>query len=186
MSSLAAIEPIGGAVAQEADGHLYIALIQRAMQAKDISLRSLSMRAGISKSRLGRILHSNCAERASITLSEFRVLLEALEIDLIQAIIKVESIRDQKVLADERYVALIAMLANLFKAAAIETAGVPTLFAESSQPDRLVQVLASEVGIDVDVVELFTESLTEPGEGADTYLAMMRENTARISEGLTR
>ena len=112
MSSLAAIEPIGGAVAQEADGHLYIALIQRAMQAKDISLRSLSMRAGISKSRLGRILHSNCAERASITLSEFRVLLEALEIDLIQAIIKVESIRDQKVLADERYVALIAMLAN--------------------------------------------------------------------------
>ena len=73
------------------------------------------MRAGISKSRLGRILHSNCAERASITLSEFRVLLEALEIDLIQAIIKVESIRDQKVLADERYVALIAMLANLFK-----------------------------------------------------------------------
>lgn len=99
MSSLAAIEPIGGAVAQEADGHLYIALIQRAMQAKDISLRSLSMRAGISKSRLGRILHSNCAERASITLSEFRVLLEALEIDLIQAIIKVESIRDQKVLA---------------------------------------------------------------------------------------
>ncbi|HAS32804.1 MAG TPA: zinc ABC transporter substrate-binding protein, partial [Microbacterium sp.] len=50
----------------------------------------------------------------------------------------------------------------------------------------LVQVLASEVGIDVDVVELFTESLTEPGEGADTYLTMMRENTARISEGLTR
>lgn len=71
-------------------------------------------------------------------------------------------------------------------ATAIETSGVPTIFAESSQPDRLVQVLASEVGIDVDVVELFTESLTEPGEGADTYLTMMRENTARISEGLTR
>ena len=132
MSSLAAIEPIGGAVAQEADGHLYIALIQRAMQAKDISLRSLSMRAGISKSRLGRILHSNCAERASITLSEFRVLLEALEIDLIQAIIKVESIRDQKVLADERYVALIAMLASLFK----------------ELPASLIQALAEIDGLD--------------------------------------
>ena len=69
---------------------------------------------------------------------------------------------------------------------AIETAGAPTIFAESSQPDRLVQVLAREVGLDVDVVELFTESLTDPGEGADTYLAMMRENTARISDGLTR
>ena len=69
-------------------------------------------------------------------------------------------------------------------ATAIEDAGVRTIFAESSQPDRLVQVLADEAGIDVDVVELFTESLTEPGEGADTYLTMMRANTERIAQGL--
>lgn len=69
-------------------------------------------------------------------------------------------------------------------ASAIESAGVATIFAESSQPDRLVQVLASEVGVDIDVVELFTESLTEPGEGADTYLTMMRTNTERIADGL--
>ena len=61
---------------------------------------------------------------------------------------------------------------------------MPTIFAESSQPDRLVQVLAAEAGVDVDVVELFTESLTAPGDGADTYLAMMRENTLRIGQGL--
>ncbi|QPZ38604.1 zinc ABC transporter substrate-binding protein AztC [Paramicrobacterium chengjingii] len=67
---------------------------------------------------------------------------------------------------------------------AIADAGVQTIFAESSQPDRLVQALASEVGVDVDVVELYTESLTEPGEGADTYLTMMRANTERIAEGL--
>ncbi|MGX1932901.1 zinc ABC transporter substrate-binding protein AztC [Microbacterium resistens] len=71
-------------------------------------------------------------------------------------------------------------------AAAIEEAGVPTIFAESSQPDRLVQVLAREAGIRVDVVELFTESLTGPGEGADTYLTMMRTNTERIAQGLRR
>ena len=71
-------------------------------------------------------------------------------------------------------------------AAAVTEAGVPTIFAESSQPDRLVQVLASEAGIRVGVVELFTESLTEPGEGADSYVTMMRANTARITEGLTR
>ncbi|GAA2982651.1 zinc/manganese transport system substrate-binding protein [Microbacterium terrae] len=69
---------------------------------------------------------------------------------------------------------------------AIDEAGVPTIFAESSQPDRLMQVLASEAGIEVEVVELYTESLTEPGDGADTYLAMMRANTERIAEGLTR
>lgn len=68
---------------------------------------------------------------------------------------------------------------------AIEQAGVPTIFAESSQPDRLIQVLADEAGIDVGVSELFTESLTEKGGGADTYLSMMRANTERITSGLS-
>lgn len=70
-------------------------------------------------------------------------------------------------------------------ASVIAEADVPTIFAESSQPDRLVRVLASEAGIDVRVTSLFTESLTEPGQGADTYLAMMRANTERIVDGLT-
>ncbi|KAA1380063.1 zinc ABC transporter substrate-binding protein AztC [Aeromicrobium fastidiosum] len=69
---------------------------------------------------------------------------------------------------------------------AVSTAGVSTIFAESSQPDRLVQVLADEARIDVDVVELFTESLTEKDGGAETYLQMMRANTQRIAAGLTR
>ncbi|GHD05594.1 zinc ABC transporter substrate-binding protein AztC [Zhihengliuella salsuginis] len=68
---------------------------------------------------------------------------------------------------------------------AIEEAGVPAIFAESSQPDRLVTVLADEAGIEVAVVELITESLTEAGAGGGTYLEMMRTNTTRITEGLT-
>ncbi|UZX03151.1 zinc ABC transporter substrate-binding protein [Arthrobacter sp. CDRTa11] len=68
---------------------------------------------------------------------------------------------------------------------AIEEAKVPTIFAESSQPDRLVQVLADGANIDVSVVELFTESLTDPDGGADSYLTMMRTNTDRISTGLS-
>lgn len=71
-------------------------------------------------------------------------------------------------------------------ATAITDAGVSSIFAESSQPDRLVQVLASEANLNVNVIELFTESLTAPGEGADTYLTMMRANTERITQGLTR
>jgi zinc/manganese transport system substrate-binding protein len=69
---------------------------------------------------------------------------------------------------------------------AISSAGVSTIFAESSQPDRLVRVLADEARIEVDVVELFTESLTPRGGGAETYLDMMRANTRRIAAGLTR
>jgi len=68
---------------------------------------------------------------------------------------------------------------------AINTTGVTTIFAESSQPDRLVQVLADEAGVDVAVVELFTESLSEDGAGADSYLSMMRTNTQRIATGLS-
>ncbi|TLM80845.1 zinc ABC transporter substrate-binding protein AztC [Pseudarthrobacter sp. NamE5] len=67
---------------------------------------------------------------------------------------------------------------------AINTAAVPTIFTDSSQPDRLVQVLASEAGVNVQVRELFTESLTRPGGGAPTYLDMMRANTDRIVQGL--
>jgi zinc/manganese transport system substrate-binding protein len=68
---------------------------------------------------------------------------------------------------------------------AIEQTGVATIFAESSQPDRLVQVLADEAGVDVAVVELFTESLSDAGSGADNYLTMMRTNTERITTGLS-
>jgi zinc/manganese transport system substrate-binding protein len=68
---------------------------------------------------------------------------------------------------------------------AIDRAHVDTIFAESSQPDRLVQVLAEEAGVEVAVVELFTESLSEPGGDADTYLTMMRTNTERIATGLS-
>ena len=68
---------------------------------------------------------------------------------------------------------------------AIDQAGVRTIFAESSSPDRLVQVLADEADREVDVVELITESLAAPGEPGDTYLDMMRVNTTRISDGLS-
>lgn len=68
---------------------------------------------------------------------------------------------------------------------AIAESGVPAIFAESSQPDRLVQVLADEAGVDVDVIELFTESLTASAQGAESYLEMMRANTERITAGLS-
>lgn len=74
-------------------------------------------------------------------------------------------------------------LADLVEA--VEQTGVPAVFAESSSPDRLVQALAAEADVHVEVIELFTESLTGPDEGAPDYLTMMRVNTARIATGLT-
>ncbi|MDN3242522.1 zinc ABC transporter substrate-binding protein AztC [Glycomyces tritici] len=67
---------------------------------------------------------------------------------------------------------------------AVAESGVPVVFADSSQPDRLVQAMAEEAGVDIEVVSLFTESLTEPGEGAGTYLEMARSNADAIAAGL--
>jgi zinc/manganese transport system substrate-binding protein len=67
---------------------------------------------------------------------------------------------------------------------AIDEAGVPTIFAESSSPDRLVRALADEADRQVSVTELFTESLTDADGGAPDYLTMMRVNTDRIRSGL--
>lgn len=68
---------------------------------------------------------------------------------------------------------------------AIDEAGVHTIFAESSQPDRLMKALAEEADVDVTVTELFTESLTDATGKAPDYLTMMRVNTERIATGLS-
>lgn len=69
-------------------------------------------------------------------------------------------------------------------AGAIRTAGVPAIFVDSSQPDRLARVLAEQAGVQVNVVSLYSESLSEPGSPADTYLGMMRANTETIVKQL--
>jgi zinc/manganese transport system substrate-binding protein len=68
---------------------------------------------------------------------------------------------------------------------AMRKAGVRTVFADSSQPKRLAEVLRTELGNRTRVVELYSESLTEKGEGAGTYLQMMRANTTAMTDGLT-
>ena len=60
---------------------------------------------------------------------------------------------------------------------------MPAIFADTSSSDELAQTLASEVG-DVDVIELFSESLgDEDSEGA-TYIDMVRTNADRIAAAL--
>lgn len=68
-------------------------------------------------------------------------------------------------------------------ARAVDETGVPAIFAETSSPSRLADALAAE-GTDVQVVELYTESLGEAGSGADTYLGMVRTNAERIAAAL--
>jgi zinc/manganese transport system substrate-binding protein len=67
---------------------------------------------------------------------------------------------------------------------AVAESGVPVVFADSSQPERLIEAMAEETGLDIAIIPLFTESLTEPGQGAGTYLEMAASNAAAIADGL--
>ena len=68
-------------------------------------------------------------------------------------------------------------------AATVTQAGVPAIFANTADPQALSDALASEVG-DIAVVDLYVDSVGEPGSGADTFQGMVRTNAQRISEAL--
>jgi zinc/manganese transport system substrate-binding protein len=67
---------------------------------------------------------------------------------------------------------------------AIQSARVPAIFVDSSQPERLARVLAQDAGIQIRIVPLYSESLGPPGTPGATYLDMMRANTDAIITGL--
>jgi len=62
--------------------------------------------------------------------------------------------------------------------------GVRAVFAETTASTALSEALAAELGGEVAVVTLYTDSLGEPGSGADTYAGMMLVDTRRIAAAL--
>lgn len=65
----------------------------------------------------------------------------------------------------------------------IEATGTPALFVEASARHVAAEAVAAEAG--VDVVELYTEALGEPGSGADTYLGLIEANARRVAAVLS-
>jgi zinc/manganese transport system substrate-binding protein len=66
----------------------------------------------------------------------------------------------------------------------IEDSGIPALFVDASAASGLVDVLADEVGDDVSVVELWSESLGDADSPASTYVDLIRTDADRIVEAL--
>ena len=66
----------------------------------------------------------------------------------------------------------------------LEQEQVPAIFGSTTEPAALAEVLAAEVGYDVNVVTLYTGSLGELGSGAETYVDMMLASTQMIVENL--
>ncbi|MCP4304868.1 MAG: zinc ABC transporter substrate-binding protein [bacterium] len=74
-------------------------------------------------------------------------------------------------------------LADLVRLVASEN--VPAIFASTSEPAALADAVAAEVGTDVEIVDLYTGSLGEPGSGADTLLGLLETNARLIAEAMT-
>jgi zinc/manganese transport system substrate-binding protein len=62
--------------------------------------------------------------------------------------------------------------------------GVTTIFAETTSPTRLAEAVAAEVGEDVAVVELYTETLGDPGSGAETLIDLVVSNARFVADAL--
>lgn len=67
---------------------------------------------------------------------------------------------------------------------ALAATDVNAVFSENTVSPRLVEAVATEVGRNIIVVELFTDSLGEPGSGADTYAGLITTDATLVANGL--
>lgn len=67
----------------------------------------------------------------------------------------------------------------------IRNAGVPAIFAETTEPTTLADSLAAETGNSIQVIQLYTGSLGEPGGEAGTLAGMLVTNARRIADALS-
>lgn len=68
-------------------------------------------------------------------------------------------------------------------ASAIDESGVAAIFAETQQSSSDIDALADRIG-DVEVVELLTDTLGEPGSDSDSYVGWLRTNATTIVDAL--
>ena len=93
----------------------YVPLMLQAMGDHAIGLRALALKTGIGKSRLGLLLHRNPAKRSAMTLVEFQRILDALDMDLIEAVVSIEILQAARREGVARHRRLVGMLCAMFR-----------------------------------------------------------------------
>jgi zinc/manganese transport system substrate-binding protein len=158
--------------------------------------------AGLIGEALEPILGSGAPERAAAYQEELRALSAE-----IQAVIDTIPAADRKLVTNHFAYGYYAsrygleMIGTVIPAATteaetspaefaalvalIEAEGVSAIFGSTTEPVELAGAIASEVGHEVEVIQLYTGSLGEAGSGAETYLDMMRASTDSIVDALT-
>lgn len=99
--------------AEDAPAPDYVGLLMRVMEAQSVSIRGLALKSGLSKTRLGSLMHRDACKRAQMTLAEFQTIVRALGLDLMQVILSIEIAPAFDEMQDERFSALIALLSTM-------------------------------------------------------------------------
>ena len=66
----------------------------------------------------------------------------------------------------------------------IREMGIPAIFGETTEPTAVLDAIAAEPGLELEVVRLHVGSLGEPGSGAGTYSEMLLTDARLIAEAL--
>lgn len=92
----------------------FVPLIRSAMSRNNIPQRKLALLTGISKSRLGLLLHSDSNKRSPMMVNELQIILHAIGVDLVEAYIRIKTFEAVERALVERHDTMISMLCDAF------------------------------------------------------------------------
>lgn len=110
----------------------YVPLILTTMAEMKDTQRKLAVRTGISKSRLGALLHGDPGKRSTMTLPEFERILHALDMNLVHAYVCLKAFKDLDAYHRRCYSGAVFMLCDICVGA----------------PQKMIPVLEALGGID--------------------------------------
>lgn len=91
----------------------YVPLILLTMAEKNATQRKLALLTGISKSRLGVLLHKDPEKRATMTLPEFERILHALGMNLVHAYVCLKAFKNLDADYRKYYSSAVFMLCDI-------------------------------------------------------------------------
>ncbi|AMK20548.1 MULTISPECIES: helix-turn-helix domain-containing protein [Sphingomonadales] len=92
----------------------FVPLIRCMMDRKDIPQRKLAALTGISKTRLGLLLHSDPTKRSPMTVDELQIILHALGTDIVAAYVRIKASGTIPQPLIERHDVLFTMICDAF------------------------------------------------------------------------
>lgn len=84
------------------------------MESEALTLRAVALKSGLSKSRVGLLLHADAEKRREMYLHEYHRLLSAFDLDEMEAIVLVNTYQNMAMARHARFRALLNLLSSLF------------------------------------------------------------------------